>query len=61
MPWKYTDATKHKKGLNESQSKKWASIANNVLKNCQKLGGDDCEGKAIRIANSQVGGGNETK
>lgn len=53
MPWVAADAKKHKKGLTSQQAKKWASIANGVLKDCQKKGGKDCEGKAIRIANSK--------
>lgn len=54
MPWSPRDALKHKKGLTPAQQKKWASIANSVLAQCQKDGDSDCEGKAIRIANSQV-------
>jgi len=53
MPWSASDAKKHKKGLTPAQSAKWASIANGVLKSCQASGGKDCEGKAIRIANSK--------
>lgn len=55
MPWKPSDASKHKKGLSESQKKKWAKIANEVLEQCQKDNGKDCEAKAIRVANSRVG------
>jgi hypothetical protein len=54
MPWAPKDALTHKKGLTPSQQKKWASIANSVLAQCEKDQGSDCEGKAIRIANSQV-------
>lgn len=53
MPWTAKDADKHKKGLNSAQKKKWASIANGVLKSCKAKGGKDCEGKAIRVANSK--------
>lgn len=56
MPWKADDADKHKKGLSSDQKKSWAQIANGVLKECQQMNGEDCEGKAIRIANSKVGG-----
>lgn len=52
MPWTVKDVDKHKKGLTSSQKKKWVSIANSVLRDCQKKGGSDCEGKAIRVANS---------
>lgn len=55
MPWTARDASKHKKGLTPAQQKKWASVANAVLAQCEKDKGSDCEGKAIRIANSQVG------
>ena len=54
MPWKSEDAEKHHKNLTPEQKKKWASTANAVLAECQKKGGDDCEGKAIRIANVTV-------
>ncbi len=53
MPWSVSDVDKHKKGLTAEQKKKWVSVANGVLKQCQKDGGKDCEGKAIRIANSK--------
>ena len=53
MPWTVKDVDKHKKGLTPAQKKKWVSIANSVLKDCQKKGGSGCEGKAIRIANSK--------
>jgi len=53
MPWKAEDAKKHKKGLSKEQAKKWAKIANEVLRKCKKEGGKDCEGKAIRVANSK--------
>lgn len=53
MPWTADDADKHKKGLTPAQKTKWAKIANGVLEQCRKDGGSDCEGKAIRIANSK--------
>jgi hypothetical protein len=53
MPWKVKDVDSHKKGLTPAQKKKWVSIANGVLKDCQSKGGKDCEAKAIRIANSK--------
>ena len=53
MPWTVKDVDRHKKGLASAQKKKWVSIANGVLKDCQSKGGSGCEGKAIRIANSK--------
>jgi len=54
MPWTVADvASKTKKAKTTAQKKKWVSIANGVLKDCQAKGGSDCEGKAIRIANSK--------
>ena len=50
------DAKRHKKGLSSSQTKKWATIATNVFKTCLDAGKNakDCEGMAIRVANSKV-------
>jgi len=53
VPWTAKDAKKFKKGLTPAQAKKWAKIANGVLADCKKNGGKDCEGKAIRVANSK--------
>jgi len=53
LPWIVKDVDRHKKGLTPTQKKKWVNIANGILKDCQKKGGKDCEGKAIRIANSK--------
>lgn len=53
MPWTINDVERHKKGLTPPQKKKWVKIANGALKDCQDKGGSDCEGKAIRIANSK--------
>jgi hypothetical protein len=53
MPWTAADAKRFKKGLTSSQASKWASIANAVLKQCKSQGSSNCEGKAIRIANSK--------
>ena len=55
MPWTANDADKHKKGLSEKQRKRWAAVANAVLKRCNQNSEDDCEGKAIKIANARVG------
>ncbi len=54
MPWKSSDVEKHKKGLSKEQKRKWVSIANAVLAECQSAKGSGCEAKAIRIANSKV-------
>lgn len=56
MPWSVGDVSSHtKKAKTEAQKKKWVSVANSVLKQCLADGGTtkDCEGKAIRIANSK--------
>jgi hypothetical protein len=57
VPWTAADAKKHKKGLSSSQAKKWARIANNVLRQCEDSGKShkDCAASAVRIANSKVG------
>jgi hypothetical protein len=55
MPWEPKDAHEHKKDLTTDQVQKWATIANAVLKQCREQNGTDCDGKAIRIANSKVG------
>ena len=51
MPWSASDAPK---GC--SDPKKWARVANSILRDCEKGGGkhDECAGKAKRIANSKV-------
>lgn len=53
MPWTAKDAKRFKKGLTSAQASRWASIANGVLRSCQSAGGSDCEGRAIRVANSR--------
>ena len=54
MPWQPKDVDSHKKGLNDSQKKKWCKIANGALRTCNAENGSDCEVRAIRIANSSV-------
>lgn len=54
MPWTKADVSKHtSKAKTDTQKAKWVSVANGVLKDCQAKGGKDCEGKAVRIANSK--------
>jgi len=52
MPWTEGDVDKHIKGLSPEQKAVWVKVANHVLKDCLARNGTDCEGKAIRIANS---------
>jgi uncharacterized protein YdaT len=54
MPWIESDVDRHKKGLTPDQKRKWVRIANATLKDCQDRAGKDCEGMAIRVANSKV-------
>jgi len=54
MPWTVGDVERHKKGLSDSQKEAWVKIANSTLAACQKKGGSDCEGKAVRIANAMA-------
>jgi uncharacterized protein YdaT len=61
MPFTVKDVNKHRKGLNESQKKKWARVANGVLKTCLADNGKDCDGMAIRIANSKFEKGGRRK
>jgi uncharacterized protein YdaT len=53
MPWTVADVDKHRKGLGKNQKKTWVKIANSVLKTCNAENGKDCDGRAIRIANSR--------
>jgi len=58
MPWKKEDVDEHKKGLSPDEKDKWVKIANSALEECLKEGkldASECEAKAIRIANGQVG------
>lgn len=45
---------KFKKGLSAKGKQKWVAIANTALQQCKADGGADCEGRAVRIANSRV-------
>ena len=53
MPWTTKDVDGFRKGLSRKQKKKWVAIANGVLQGCKEDGGKDCDGKAVRIANSK--------
>lgn len=54
MPWTVKDVPRFtKKAKTAAQKKKWVSIANSALESCQSDGGSDCEGYAVRVANSK--------
>jgi hypothetical protein len=55
MPWTKEDVEKHKKGLTDKQKELWVEVANDALRRCEEKGQGDCEGRAIRQANSVVG------
>src|SRR3972149_11738188 len=52
MPWTNEDVEKHMKGLSAKAKKMWVNVANSALSSCKEKGGEDCEGSAIRQANS---------
>ena len=52
MPWSPDDVDSHRKGLTDKQKETWCEVANKALKRCEDKGGKDCEGSAIRQANS---------
>ena len=52
MSWEIGDVEKHIKGMSDKAKKVWVSVANSALSRCQEKGGEDCEGSAIRQANS---------
>jgi Putative phage serine protease XkdF len=54
MPWTTADVDSHKKGLSDKQKRQWVHVANSALKRCQGAGESDCDGRAIRQANSVV-------
>jgi hypothetical protein len=57
MPWTVKDVEKHKKGLTDTQKRKWVDVANAIRLSCLKSGKTEkeCDALAIRTANSQVG------
>lgn len=56
MPWVASDAERHNKGLSAKQKRQWAHVANSQLRSCLDKGKsrEECEGQAIRAANSVV-------
>lgn len=57
MPWNVKDVEEHKKGLSDSQKKKWVRIANGAFASCKQKGKEEkeCAASAIKAANSMVG------
>lgn len=55
MPWKASDASRHKKGMNKTQDKAWAKIANKARK---EYGNDAA---AIKVANAKAPRAKKTK
>ena len=53
MPWTISDVDSIRKGLSRKQKKKWVAIANGVMESCNEEKGQDCDKKAVRIANSK--------
>jgi hypothetical protein len=52
LPWKAKDAKGWIEGATDNQATVGARVANEALARCQKEGGEDCEGAAIRQAKS---------
>ena len=53
MPWTVDDVEHHTKSADTlSKKRRWVRTANAILAKCKKMGGTNCEAKAIRIANS---------
>jgi hypothetical protein len=55
MPWTTGDVDRFKSGLTQAQKRRWVSIANGVLRQCQQSNETGCEARAMRTANSRVG------
>jgi hypothetical protein len=58
VPWSVEEVDSHKKGLTPKQKRAWVHIANGALTRCLAAGRSqsDCEGSAIRQANSAAVG-----
>ena len=56
MPWTVQDVERHRKGLSDTQKRRWVAVANSVLRRCLADGKSTatCEGAAIRQANGVV-------
>lgn len=56
MPFKLEDVGKHnaRAAADPAKARQWVETANAILRDCEAEGGSDCDGKAIRIANSKV-------
>ena len=54
MLWEVSDVDQHKKGLTESQKRRWVEVANDALATCLRDGGEDCDAAAIKQANAAV-------
>lgn len=57
MPWTVDDVERHKRGLTDTQKRRWVRVANSVLQRCLDGGGSQsaCEASAVRQANGVVG------
>jgi hypothetical protein len=56
MPFVTADVEGHKAGLSTAQKALWVRVANGALTACEEAGKSDCEGSAIRQANTVAGG-----
>ncbi len=54
MPWTEKDVDGFKKNLTPDQKTKWVAIANATLALCKANKGKNCEGMAIKVANSKM-------
>jgi hypothetical protein len=54
MPWDVGEVDQFKKGLTETQKRRWIEVANSALAACLKEGGEDCEASAIKQANAVI-------
>jgi hypothetical protein len=53
MPWTEADVSRFNSKITSDKDKAtWVKVANTELARCQKAKGKDCEGRAVRVANS---------